>query len=267
MSVAVLLRHHARRHGLTLVALGVGMFLFGWVLTRIAPTLSQAGAVRGVIAMLPPAFGSMLSSEVLGNLTPRGFLGFGYAHPFALLMLSVWAVRVTAGALGGEIGHGTMDLIAARPVSRPAQVTAALVVLVAGLAVIAASQVAGTTVGLEGRPDEGLAAAEFLPVAAMGALAFTAFGAVGLLVSAGARHGGTATGALSALIGVSFVLDYVARLWAPLHGARPLSLFLFFQPQAILASGGADPRDALVLAGVAVAAMAASYVVFAKRDL
>lgn len=266
MSVAVLLRHHARRPGLTLALLGVGMFLFGWVLTRIAPTLSQAGAVRGVIAMLPPAFGTMLSQEVLGNLTPRGFLGFGYTHPFALLMMSVWAVRVTAGALGGEIGHGTMDLVAARPVSRSSLVAAAVVTLLGGLAAIAGCEVAGTAVGLAGRPVEGLTAAEFLPVAGMCWLAFAAFGAVGLLVSAGARHGGAVTGALAALIGVSFVLDYVARLWVPLHPARPLSLFLYYQPQGILAAG-AGPRDVAVLVGVAVVAIAAAFLVFARRDL
>ena len=266
MSVPTLLGHHWRRHRAVLPALCAGVSLFEWVLTRLAPAPNQAGMIRNMIAMLPPAFGSMISTEVLGNLTPRGFLGFGYAHPFALLLMSVWAVRVTAGALAGEIGHGTMDLIASRPVSRPSQVTAALIALAGGLAVIAGCGWAGTAVGLGGKPALGLSAAEFLKVAAMCWLTFLAFGGVGLLASALSGASGAATAALSALIAGSFVLDYVARLWAPLHGMRPFSLFLYYQPQSLLATGVA-PLDVAVLGGVAAAAALGAYVAFARRDL
>ncbi len=41
----------------------------------------------------------------------------------------------------------------------------------------------------------------------------------------------------TAILAVSFVLDYLARLWAPVSRLRPLSLFRYYEPQAILASG------------------------------
>ncbi len=81
-----------------------------------------------------------------------------------------------------------------------------------------------------------------------------------------ARESGPAIGWTSAAIAVSFVLEYLARLWKPIAALRPLSLFAYYQPPEI-ARAGLGAGNAACLVGVALALIVAAVVVFQRRDL
>ncbi|HEY2806106.1 MAG TPA: ABC transporter permease subunit [Gemmatimonadales bacterium] len=266
MSILALLGHAWRRHRVALLVLGTAFFLFQWLFTKLAPSPSQAGAIQQLLQLLPPAFMQMFGNEIAANLNPRGALSFGWAHPFGILLAGAWVARVSAGALAGEIGGGTMDLMAARPVPRWSAVTAAVLALAAGLAFILLMGWAGTATGIAGRPSLGLNANLFLRIAAADWMLFLSFGCIGLLISAAGRSGGTVLGIVSATIGVSFALDYLARAWAPIHWTRALSLFMYYRPQRLLADGFA-PGDVIPFLLTTAVASTLAFVVFAKRDL
>ena len=65
---------------------------------------------------------------------------------------------------------------------------------------------------------------------------------------------------------VSFVWDFLARIWTPVAASRPLSLFAYYRPQEMVASG-AGARDLITLASVGVAGMLAALIIFRRRDL
>jgi len=266
MSAVALLRHLWRRHGVALLLLAAGGAFFQWAITRVVPEASQTGFVRQLFDMAPMPVRVLFGEELVANLSARGFLGFGYVHPFPLILLGIWAVRVATGALAGEIGRGTMDLIASRPVTRGAQVAAAAGAVFAGLAIIWAAAWGGTAVGLAQRPLDGVAAADLLPVAGMGLLLFTSAGAVALLISARSREGGPAVSWCAGLLATSYVLDYLARVWSAIAFLRPLSLFRYYEPQRILREGVAG-ADVAVLGAVGAAALVLAFVVFGRRDL
>lgn len=266
MSLGALLGHHWRRHRVPLLPMAAGAALFEWMITRVAPALSEAGFVQQLFRLAPPPLQRIFGEEIMASVSASGFLAFGYAHPFLLLLMSVWAVRVSAAALAGEIALGTMDLIASRPVARGAQVIAAAIGALGGLGAIALTAWIGTAVGVAGRPLEGVEVSAYLPIAGGCWLLFAAFGSVGLAISAIRRDAGSAIAWTSAIILLSFVLDYLARAWDRMAPFRFLSLFRYYEPARILRQGLAGD-DALVLAGVAVVATLAAFVVFRKRDL
>ncbi|MEK7667396.1 MAG: ABC transporter permease subunit [Gemmatimonadota bacterium] len=267
MSVLVLLAHLWRRHGLALVWLATANGLFEWAITRVVPDPSQTGFVRQILQMAPAPVRVFVNQEIFANLTTQGFLGFGYVHPFLLLLLAVWAVRVAADALAGEVGRGTIDLIGSRPVARASQVTAAAIALLAGLTLIAGGAWVGTAVGLRSRPLEGVTAVDLAPVAAMALLLFAVFAAIALLVSAAKRESGAAVSWCAAIVAGSYVVDYLARVWSTIGFLRPLSLFRYYEPQRILREGGIATMDVAVLATVGVVALVTAFAVFARRDL
>lgn len=267
MSVFALLAHHWRRHRLALLWLVAASALFQWAITRVVPTADQTGFVRDLFAMVPPPVRVLFGEELMANLSARGFLAFGYVHPFPLLMFAAWAVRVAVGALAGEVGRGTMDLLASRPVTRSAQVAAAAIAIGAGLALIAAAEWAGTAWGLSTRVLEDVAAAQYLPLAAMSLLLFAAFGAIALLVSALRSEGGSAISWCAGILAGSYVVDYLARVWPAIAFLRPLTLFRYFEPQRIVREGGAAPLDVTVLACAGAAALLLAFAAFARRDL
>lgn len=258
-----LFRHHWLRHRLPLLPMAVGLALFEFMITRMAPSPNEATWMTRLLATVPPKLMALAGSEFAA--TPAGVLAIGYGHPFFVLLLSVWAVRVSSGAVAGEIGRGTMDLLAARPVPRWHHVAAGFATIAAGLGLLLAVVWGTTALGL-GLRQLGVGAPEFLRVAAGAWLLFTAWGSVGLLVGATLREGGPAIAWTSGLIAVSFVLDYLARLWTPIAGLRPLSLFRYYEP-LLIHNTGLAASSVLVLGAVAALALAGSVVVLRLRDL
>jgi beta-exotoxin I transport system permease protein len=264
--VRVLVRQSARVHRVPLAVLAAGLALFEWLMTFVAGQPSVARFLGGALRAAPPELLALLNQDVIAGVSARGIVGIGYTHPFALLMMGAWAVRVPCGALAGEIGRGTVDLVASRPVRRTSQVAAAAETLAGGLAVLALAAWLGTVVGLVTRPLEGASPLQFLPVAAALWLLFAALGMVALFVSALSREAGTAIAWSAGIFAGSYVLDYAARVWPRIAALRPISLFGYYEPQRLM-SGGLAAHTVLVPAAVGAAALLLAFVVFARRDL
>jgi ABC-2 type transport system permease protein len=253
-----------RQHRVALVVIAAGLGLFEFVITRVAPLPGELGFLGGLVALLPPDVSAFVDDQV-SLASPRGVIAFGYLHPFFLALLSAWTIRVGAGALAGEVGRGTMDLLAARPVPRWAHVVAAWLVIAAGLAVLAGAAWAGSAIGLSLRPL-GVTATQLLGLPLMAWGLFMSWAGIVLAVSATRREAGSAVAWSTGLMATAFVLEFLARVWSPVAWARPLSLFTFYRPQEIV-SNGSGFVDPLRFAAVAAAGLAASVVLFRRRDL
>jgi ABC-2 type transport system permease protein len=264
--IGVLFRHHLRLHRMPLVPLALGLALFEWIMTVVAREPSISRFMGEALRAAPPEFLALLNQNLLSIASATGIIGIGYTHPFVLMMMAVWAVRVPSAALAGEIGRGTMDLVATRPVVRGAQVVAAFLALLAGLTVLALAAWLGTFVGLVGRPLEGVTPWQYVPVATALWLCFVAAGTVGILVSAVAREAGAAIAWTSGLMAGSYVLDYAARVWPKIASLRPASLFKYYEPQQVV-NAGLAASDVEVFGLVAAVALLVAFAAFSRRDL
>jgi ABC-2 type transport system permease protein len=261
--VTALLRRQWRHQRAALAWLALGMLVFEFLITRLAPDVPR---MQGLLDLLPPPVLQIFGGELRAILSASGFLAFGWIHPFALLMLGVWVVRVVAGSLAGEVGRGTMDLLASRPVSRVAIVAAGALAMLAGLAALCLAGWAGIALGLAQHSLGDARARDLAGVIATCWLLFAAAGSLALAVSAWRRTGGSAVAIASGVLAASFALDFVARAWPPIRWSRPLSVFAYYAPQQI-AAHGVVPGDLAVLAMVAAAATGLAFVVFQRRDL
>lgn len=264
--MSALLRLHWARHRLVFLFLAIGLFVFQWLITRMAPGPEQARLMQELFDLIPGPLGSMFGNELSSLLTPVGFIAFGYSHPFALTLLGTWVIRVPAGALSGEIGAGTMDLLASRRVPRAEIVGAALLVTLSGLVLLLGAALLGTAAGLNIEPVAGVGPFTFIRVVASCGLMFAAFGAITLAISAIRRTSGAAIGMATALVAGSFALDYVARAWEPLGWARPLSLFSYYSRAGLLQTD-MPWGDVAILGGVGITAAVAAFLIFGRRDL
>src|SRR5262249_42244512 len=112
--IGVLMRHLWRRHRVTLIVMSAALGLVEFLFTRFAPAPNELNWMAGILRSMPPQLIAILGGEAAIAST-TGVLAVGYTHPFFLLLLSVWVIRVPSSALAGEIGQGTMDLIGSRP--------------------------------------------------------------------------------------------------------------------------------------------------------
>ena len=262
-TIVTLLRHAWARHRLPLIPMALAAGLFEFFLTKVAPAPNELSWMATLLATLPPEVRGLIGNDVA--LSPAGFLAIGYEHPFFFLLLSTWVVRATSSVIAGEVGLRTMDLLATRPVPRWTFVAAGMATVALGLGAIVACALIGTAVGLHTRAL-GVRASVFVPLALGAWLLFTAWGAVGLAIGSTRREGGQAIAWTTTVIATSFVLDYLARLWVPISRLRPLSLFRYYEPQAILASG-LPSRTILVLTVTMIAGLAAGVIIVSRRDL
>lgn len=253
-----------RQHRVALLTMAVGLALFEFVITRVAPAPGEAGFLAGILALLPPQVSAFANSE-LALASSGGVIAFGYLHPFFLALYSAWTIRVSSGALAGEIGRGTMDLLAARPVPRFALVLAAWTMTSVGLAVLGAAAWTGTAVGLSLR-SLGVTPSQIVVLPAMAWLLFTSWASIALVIGATRRDAGSAIAWASGLIATAFVLDFLARVWTPVEWVRPFSLFAYYRPAEVVQSG-LTLGDPVRLTVVATAGIAAAVVVFGRRDL
>lgn len=261
--MVTLLRHAWARHRLPLIPIALAIGFFEFLLTRLAPAPNELSWMAALLVTLPPEVRALLGNDVV--LSPAGFLALGYEHPFFFLLLSTWVVRTTSAVIAGEVGLKTMDLLASRPVARWHLAAAGMTTVALGLGAIVACAWIGTSVGVHTRAL-GVRASAFAPLALGAWLLFTAWGAVGLAIGSMRREGGQAIAWTTTVIATSFVLDYLARLWAPISGLRPLSLFRYYEPQRILVSG-LPSRTILVLAGTMIVGLAVSTIIVRWRDL
>jgi ABC-type transport system involved in multi-copper enzyme maturation permease subunit len=261
-----LLRLQWRRHRAVLVLMPLGLFAFEWLVTRIVPSPDQTAQLRAILAYLPPPMLQAMGFRDPMSVTTQGVLGFAYAHPVVFLLLGLWTVRVTARGLSGEIGAGTMDLLASRSVARHTVVLTVAATTAAGVVIGVLAAWAGTALGLASRDLGPIRGAEFAPMVLGLALLFVAWAGVTLFVSAVQRQGGGTIAIVAGIMAATFALDYLARAWEPIRALRALSPFAYYEPQLILQQGLA-PGAALVLAGIAVAGLALALLAFRRRDL
>ncbi|MEO8273822.1 MAG: ABC transporter permease subunit [Chloroflexota bacterium] len=254
----------------TALALGVVFGLLVIVTASQVATQFSSVAERLQVATqlqaLPPVFQGMLGEpihiEQLG-----GFLSWRIMN-FLPVMLGIWAIVALSGTLAGELGRGSIDMLASSPVSRArlavqklagylAALTITVALLTIGLVVSfsAFATLPGDAVSL----DAILSSAVWVYVTVLvpGAVAFALAPILG-------RNGALGIGAI-VLFG-SFVINGFASSVSVFESLRSVSYFGLTADHRPLA-GRYDWASVGALAVVTLGLLSAGVLAFARRDL
>ena len=225
----------------------------------------SAGQLQGYVDNLPATVRAAFLGRGADFASPVGYVNVELLSWLGPIVLIAFAVAVAARSLAGEEEDGTLSLVLAHPVGRRQLVLqkyAAMVVSVAvlGLAfwlsLLIATRIAGTPVSA-GELAQALLRLTLLGLA-VGSVTFAVGGATGR------RQTGIAAGAG---LGVAmYLLNTLAGMNDGIRPFRFLSLFHY--------SGGAAPLgqsigavDLVVLLGTSAALLAATLVLFERRDV
>lgn len=197
--------------------------------------------------------------------TAEGFLQvetFGLMAPIATILV---AVAVAARALAGEEAANTMGLLLANPVRRSRIVVEKAVAMVLLTAVVGVATWAGVSLGIVIAGLD-VSIAGVAATSALVTLLGLVFGALALAISAATGRAGLT---ISVTVGVALTA-HVAEAYLPLServaGWARLSPFHYYLTSDPLRTGMPWGHAAL-LAGLAVALMAAAVVLFQRHDL
>ena len=252
-----------------------------WQRTRLALVVVALFAWGVLIPVIYTAFSEAIRDLANSGVIPEELLNFGSGslfslpgavtlgtqHPIAIALLAVFAVGAASMAVAGERQRGTLEVLLARPLSRPALYGTITVALLLVVAVALAALLAGFATGaaVQGVADD--LAIGWMPVVFLnGLLLWGAFTTFGLAASVTFDRVGPAIGLTLAYLILNYFLEILGSLWTDVAWTQEYSLFHHFNASEILV-GELDPLD-LVVTGVAfVVPIVWALVVFPRRDL
>jgi ABC-2 type transport system permease protein len=239
------------------------------VLIFVAGAIQTSGGFEQLSAIIPPFARELLGPSVTMVMSFGGIVCMGYFE--LAVMGALIAVAVTLATVpASEVDTGFMDLILARPLARHWIITRTVALTTLVTAALVALMVAGTWAGLRMFAP---ANATWPPASLIHSLAINlamltlCWGGIAMAIGAAASRRSVAGGAAGLLALTTFLLDYVARLWQPAEKIAWLSPFRYYNPFDLITGSPLSIKNVAVLGTIALAGFAASYVLFARRDI
>jgi ABC-2 type transport system permease protein len=244
-----------------MVGWGIGLILFGALYIGIYPEMGDQMADLADLSIYQ-AMGMDLSS----------FAGFiaSVVLQFLPLLLGIYAITTSTGALAGEEDSGTLELVLAMPLKRWQIVTvkAVAIALVAFLILV----IAGLGNGLVLEAVRSAVAVDVTFAQLLGAILngwpiTLAFIMLGLFLGAYLPNRRTAALTLTVIFVASFFGNTLAGMVDSLEFVRPFSLFYYLDTSAAVFTAGVAAGDVALLLGVSAVFFALTLLAFQRRNV
>jgi ABC-2 type transport system permease protein len=270
MTAAFTLAAHSLRRARGFVA-SVGFLVCGFqvLATILAQTFQTSNAFGPIAALVPPVVRQTFGASMLAVLSFQGIVCLGYIHPIVIGAVLGVAIAI-ATEPAAEIERRFVDLVLARPVSRSALVTRSVLVMIAAGAALMGLLAIGTWLGLvwfAAEPALWPSGRLMGSLTANLAALWLCWGGLTLAIGVRARRRGVAGSIAGLAAFATFLLDYVARVWAPARRIAWISPFHYYDPTALLLGQPLDVAHVWTLVGVGLAGIAIAYAIFSRRDV
>lgn len=264
-----LIGHSAARVRWLVAGFALLLFVFEVLFVLLAVTLQQSNTFGQIAALAPPFVRDLLGPSFVTMMSFSGVVGFGYFHPMILAAL-VGVVIAVATEPAAEIERRFVDVILARPAARADVVSRSVTLVTAATACLVGAMVAGTFLAVAA-----LVPADAPPVRVglIGSLALNlaalvfCWGGLTLALAARARRRGVVGTVAAGLTFTTFLVDYLARIWAPAATVAWLTPFHYFDPMAMLLGAPLPAADVWTLVVAGLAGVAVAYWIYGRRDL
>ena len=257
----ILLELRKRRNAI--LGWGIGLALFAMMIMSIAPSLAEQFSQLDLSAI--PIYQAFGITENIDSATSL----LGVYLPFFGLMLAVYGAITGANALAGEEDSGTLEMLLTLPVKRHLLVIAKAIAILLALFLISMFTFVGFAVffpSVSSNLDTTLTLADFFNVSwEMVPLAF-AFAMLTLFLGALLPSRGMALGVGVAILIIDYLLDNMAGVVDALKDVQPLSLFYYYNGEAVL-DGDLDILRVITLLIVALVCIGLAIVSFQRRDV
>ncbi len=259
-----LFRRTLAANRLRLLAAGVGMFGWGFVLPIIYATFGRdlQELVEG--NPLLSQFAQFGGGDVFSL---HGSIALGFIHPFTLVLMGIFAIGFATFAVAGERQRGTLEVILSRPISRHALYVTLFLAGALFLAILLVAHLLASVLSasLMGVLDE-LTLTNLPLLWLVGWLLFMCFLAIGFAATVSFDRVAPALGITLAIVLISYMLEVIGSLWPDAAWLQDYSLFHHMAAKEVL-DGRIMAADVALFAVVIAAAVAYAWVAFPRRDL
>ncbi|UCD99968.1 MAG: ABC transporter permease subunit [Chloroflexota bacterium] len=255
-------KHTLRRLRGAIIGWGLGLFLYGLMMTYFFDSIATMDDLAGFLANYPEEMLAFFPS-INEMFTPQGYMDT-YFFSYMTLIIGIFTIGAAGNLLVGDEERGILDLLLAYPVSRSAFFWGRLLGFLAATALILFASWLGWLIP-SGSTGLQLSAIEllrpFLPLFTVLVL----FGASALLFSMLLPSGRTAIGLAGGLLVVSFLFVGLANLNSALEAIYAYTPLYYFQGGEAVA--GLDWAKFLGLTAVAIVIVLLAWWRFQRREI
>lgn len=228
--------------------LGVGLLLFVYqvlwakitqrITEEILPKLTAyipLHLIKGIVFEGPGKISqALIGGDTLRFDQPMDMMSIAYVHPVTQTIFCIWAIGRAAGALAGEIDRGTMELLLAQPIRRRQIILSHLAVDLVTIPLLCGCLILGTWAGTKGVGLNEVEVSRFAASLVNAAALMFAVSGYTMAFSAVGRFRWRVMILALAVTLVQFLFNFLGTLWDVLEPWRPLTVFYYYQPQAII---------------------------------
>jgi ABC-type transport system involved in multi-copper enzyme maturation permease subunit len=262
-----LLRRSFARHRALIAGLAGLLAGFQFLLVLVAVNLQRQGLFSSMAAMVPP-----FVQEALGGMmvaTFSGMVSLGFFHPVVMLSLTCGTLYL-ASEPAGEVEHGLVDLVVARPVPRHLIVTRSALVFIGVSAGIVVLMLIANHAAVRLFAPAGTAVLPYrrLLLVAVNLLSVVwCFSAASLAMAGHVRRRGAAAGTVALVAVLLYLLQFAAAAWPTLRPVARVSPFHYYEAMPTLLGVSSPVRN---IAGLLIATgvlVAIAQLMYSQRDL
>lgn len=255
---------HQRRVGLLWYSLG--LVLYSVYITWFFPMIRELD-VESLMKAVPKELLAFFSGgREISYTTLGGFLGTEYLGFIWIVIVGAASLGYAVRAFASEVDAGTMEFLLAQPLSR----TRFALTRIAGLALTVATLIAATTlpIFLVARwRDITVVGGHVWTLSWVGFLVVMAISSLGLLVSAASSTGGRPAAITGGVLGAMWMLHFLRTVAKWADRFESVNVFRYWDPARYLDGGGVPAETIWVLTGATLLFLAASVVLFSRRDV
>jgi ABC-2 type transport system permease protein len=243
---------------------GLGMVLFGFLMTIFYPSFSDSSSLASLVKNLPPALQSLVGN--LSNLnTLSTYLGSQLFNVRVPIFISILSIILSVGLTVGEEDRGQIRTLLSLPLSRRRIIVSKWFIIVTICLIATIMTAVGIEIGLLTIHDTldmtvllRLCSVMWLFSVSLATIIF------GIGLATGSRGFTTGMGVLIAV--GSFILTTFSPSVSWLGDYEKFSLLHYF-PAADIAKGTVDPLNIIVYSVIIVVFLVIAFVAFRRRDV
>lgn len=244
------------------LAIAALLFVYGAMFSSFA---KDAALFNQMMTKFPPELLAAFGMQGVDLTTVLGY--FGLVFLFAQICLAVQAAGYGFGLVSVEERELTADFLLAKPVARPQILTSKLLAALTGLTITnAATWISSLAVVKLFKGDQSYQASHLFLLLLSIVVFQLVFLSLGLVISLLVKRVRSVTPYAMALAFGAYVLS----VFGDLQGQSVLEIltpFKHFEPRHILQSGSYDVPLVMISVAAIVIALAASYILYARRDI
>lgn len=263
---ASLLRYQLRSKRRNFIYFSLGMFIWGFMITALYPTVSELEGFSEYWAQFPDTVKNLFGGHDVNILKPEGYITLEYYQLFLPIILAAFVLGFAAFCVVKARENGTIEILLTHPLERWKYALTSFFSISAGLTllcVVGVGSVMFTSV-VFGIDLNYLGQLKFILLVFLFMLALVG---VGLFASCAFNRPGQVYAVGITLLAVSYLVNFLSNNWSFFRVIDYAFLYHYYDPYQVTTAVGFPWSSLVYYAVIAVSFVFMSTYALQRRDI